>query len=646
MNAKSLLFVIFLCFSLNLSQAQFQNHGPQVFAKAVQGSHFIKDKQGQEFLFTVVRGIPARLLGYNLANGDKILDAPLHGTDGTWDITVSVDNTLYATGNGKIYSFRLGDDKPKDLGVVLANQKVIWDLHPGKNGVIYGGTYPDGLVFKYDPKSGFEEVSSGPIHAGENYVRSLVYNKTNGKIYAGTGTNAKFIMLDPITKMKSKLLDDSYPFKEFLYDMEIIYDVKSDDLIFGFINSNTHSQTFVYSTKKDKIELILPPIDIKSLAKDPQSNKVYYTAQSRIFELDFDQKTPKPTELASIKGSGKAGNWTRDGNYQVFTNVQFIYNLDPANKVLKVQEIQVPNSPINIQSIFWGPDDKVWSSGYLAGQNGTFDPKTGNHQEYPGLHQTEGMNSLGSKLYFGTYTKANIYSYDVTQPWNVGSGNPKYIGQIKDQDRPFAVATLADRKEVIFGTVPPYGYLGGVISHLDTETDSFQTFTDVIPNQSILSLANYQGRVIGGSSISGGLGIVPSESRGKIFEWDPENKKILWTDSIADYWSISGLFVGPNQSIWGFADGTLFEYDVNKREVVYQLPVYSYPKYPSHIWRNGLGVYHPNGMIYFTLSDKLYSFDYKTKNLTKLRDDASLMILGKDNKIYFRDGTDLWSYTP
>jgi len=51
-------------------------------------------------------------------------------------------------------------------------------------------------------------------------------------------------------------------------------------------------------------------------------------------------------------------------------------------------------------------------------------------------------------------------------------------------------------------------------------------------------------------------------------------------------------------------------------------------------------------MIYFTLSDSMYSFDPKSKKLTKLRDNASLMILGKDNKLYFRKDTDLWSYTP
>src|SRR5690606_28966981 len=162
-----------------------------------------------------------------------------------------------------------------------------------------------------------------------------------------------------------------------------------------------------------------------------------------------------------------------------------------------------------------------------------------------------------------------------------------------------------------------------------------ETFQNVIHNQSIVSLINNEERIIGGTSISGGLGIYPTEKRGKIFEWDPQLKKVLWTDSISDFWSISGLFKGPNDHVWGFADGTIFEYDLDSRKVLYTLQEYEYEGYPSHIWRNGMGVYHPNGLIYFTLADRLYSFDAITKKLEKIRDNASLILLGKDEKIYF-----------
>src|SRR5690606_31285559 len=81
-------------------------------------------------------------------------------------------------------------------------------------------------------------------------------------------------------------------------------------------------------------------------------------------------------------------------------------------------------------------------------------------------------------------------------------------------------------------------------------------------------------------------------------------------------------------------------------KVVFKKEVYKYNQFPSHIWRNGLAVSHPNGLIYFTLTDKFYSYEIKNDELKMLMDKPSLMIFGTNNKVYFRIGTDLWSYTP
>jgi hypothetical protein len=42
----------------------------------------------------------------------------------------------------------------------------------------------------------------------------------------------------------------------------------------------------------------------------------------------------------------------------------------------------------------------------------------------------------------------------------------------------------------------------------------------------------------------------------------------------------------------------------------------------------------------------MYSFDVSLAKLEEIRKSASLMILGKDHKIYFREGTNLMSFTP
>lgn len=647
MLKKIVVLALTVTFSMQV-KAQFADHGPQVFAAAIQGSHFLKDpKTGMDYIFTVVRGVPARLVGFQLKSGEMIVNSALEGTDGSWDMEVSSDNILYMSGNGKMYSYKLGDAEATDLGIALPNQKVIWDLVAGKDGKIYGGTYPDCQIYEYCPKSGFKDVGKGAVQAGENYVRSVAYDAKTNKLYAGVGSHAAFVEVDLATNKKVNLLAEQDKDHEFVYDMELINNVTGGDRIIAWLNSAKGLETWIYNIKTKKYEKRVGSIEVKSIARKDNSDKIYYTAAGRVYELDFSNPKLEPKEIAQVDGRGRAGYIDDKGNYNVLTASHKVFTVDlKTGSVIKESLLAIPKTPISIQSIFWGPDNKVWSSGYLAGNHGTFDPVTGKHEEYLGLHQTEGMNSVGSKIYFGNYTHAELFSYDVNQPWSKREGNPKFIGAIKNQDRPFAVLPLASGKEVLFGTVPPYGQLGGAITHLNTATDQFETFTNIIPNQSILSLIEIDGKVIGGTSISGGLGAVPTEKRAKIFEWDPVKKQVLWTDSIADFWSITGLFKGPDNGLWGFADGILIKYDIETRKVVFQKEVYKYTAYPSHIWRNGLAVSHPNGLIYFTLTDKLYSFDIKTKELKSLRDKASLIALGNNGKVYFREGTNLWSYTP
>ncbi|MBL1409074.1 NHL repeat-containing protein [Sphingobacterium faecale] len=644
---KLIITILVVVCSTMESIGQFVHHGPQVFAAAIQGSHFLKDSKGKEYVFTVVRGVPARLVGYELEENRMIVNSLLPGTDGAWDMEVSSDNRVYISGNGKMYSYTLGDAEIKDLGVALPGQKVIWDLVAGKDGKIYGGTYPGGQVFEYDPKTGFKDVGNGALKAGEEYVRSIAYDAKNNRIYAGLGSHAAFIELDIASTNKKDLLATQDKDHEFVYDMEFVPGLKGGDRIFAWLNSAKGMETFIYNVSSGKYEQRLPSIEIKSMVRDEKTQKIYYTAANRLYVMDFSTTKPAAKEIAKIEGRGRAGWVDTDGNYKVLTSSHKVFTIDlKTGQVVREIMLDVPKAPISIQSIFWGPDDKVWSAGYLAGNHGTFDPKTGEHVDYPGLHQSEGMNSLGNVIYFGNYTKAEIYSYDVTRPWSTTNGNPKFLGAIKNQDRPFAVLPMPHRDEMLFGTITGYGQLGGAIAHLDVKTEQLESFANVIPNQAITSLIEFDGRVIGGSTIFGGLGAVPVENRGRIFEWDPEEKRIVWMDSIADYWSVSGLFIGPDKGLWGFADGALIKYDVKSRKVVFQREIYSYNGKPSHIWRNGLAVTHPNGLIYFTLSDKLYSYDVEKDELKALRDNASLMVLGKDNKIYFREGTDLWSYTP
>src|SRR5690606_549967 len=137
-----------------------------------------------------------------------------------------------------------------------------------------------------------------------------------------------------------------------------------------------------------------------------------------------------------------------------------------------VQPVAYTGQAVNIHDIEAGPDGKIYSGGYLAGNMGVFDPATSKTTHLNGSGQTEGMVFVGHKLYMGVYPNARIYEYDTQKPWNPGSvwkldepseKNPNQIFTLQDndsipgytnQDRPFGMAGSEDLQKLFVGTTP------------------------------------------------------------------------------------------------------------------------------------------------------------------------------------------------
>jgi hypothetical protein len=131
----------------------FENLGPQVTATTIQGSAFFHDAAGRDLIYTVERGEPGHLLGFEVQTGRNILDVPMTGNDGAWGITVSSDGWIYtAGGHGHMFRHKPGTATAEDLGQATADQKVVWDVAPGADGEVFGATYPGCRVVRYRDK--------------------------------------------------------------------------------------------------------------------------------------------------------------------------------------------------------------------------------------------------------------------------------------------------------------------------------------------------------------------------------------------------------------------------------------------------------------------------------------------------------------
>lgn len=646
---RVLLILSFLV-SIQILQTRAQepvlrNLGPQIKAAVIQGSTFLTDPSGSGMVYTVVRGNPAHLLGFTIRDKKLIVDLPLPGSDGAWDLAVASDGWLYIPGaKGVLYRHLPGTQKIEDLGLVLPGQTVLWNLAAGLDGEVFGATYPGCRVFRYHPDSGFTDVGKGPLVPEENYVRSLVYHKGTGKLFAGIGSHADLFELDPVTGNKRSILPADLKRKEFVYSLEILEGLADGDRLLALITGG--SFTLVYNIKTGKIEYEIKEMDMKAVSRVGADEKFYYTLKSGLYSRNIGDPNDTPARHADEVGSANA--MLVDGKQlRILNSDAVLIEGDTETFKISKTQLEVPGQPISIQSIMKGPDGRIWSGGYLAGGHAAYDPVTDVTTSYPGLHQTEGMTVKGKDIYFGIYPKGMYYRYDTSKPWDLKKSNPLFLGQIPEQSRSFAVFNEPLSNKIFFGMVPEYGKLGGHLVSYDTATSELKTYGAVSKDQSVVSLAYANKLLWGGTSVSGGLGVRPSTLVAKLFSWDIQKQQVIdELIPVPGANAITTMIVSPDGNIWGMAGGTLFVFDPFDKKVIRTREIYPTRPLTSHVWRDAFLIWHPTGKIYGTGNGQLFRIDPETLNVEQLAKPASLLTMDDSGRLYFQRSADLWQLTP
>ncbi|MDI9604425.1 MAG: hypothetical protein QM305_03720 [Bacteroidota bacterium] len=636
---------------------QLTNLGPQVYKQTINGSTFAKDKNGNDWLYTVTSGTPARLIGFQVAvdrmNISPLVNIVLSGSTVSWTAVQATDGWVYiGTSDGRVFRHFPGSRLAESLGLALKGENFIWELTPGKNGEVFGATYPGAKVFRYHPDTGFQEVSNGAVKEGENYARSIVYHEETDMLYVGVGAHTGLIKLNPRTGSKTEILPPSdRGHAGFVYYLRVIKgEASGDKLLATITDSSENNKTLIYDINTGTYTHQIGVVVAKTAIKSPVDNKIYVTTGSRLYSFDLASTTPKLVTLNENNTSALAITWLTDNDLCYITGEckLVFYNKSLGNNVFALP-LQVPPSPITINSMTYGPDGRVWMGGFFVGNNASYDPATGKSDIYQGLSQSESISCLGKDLYFGIYPGAKFYRYDTTRPW-VKDSNPKWLGSIAGQDRPYAYAAITDQKKMFFGTVPGYGRLGGALVEYNTRTNSLTGVEDVVKDQSIVSLCYADGVLYGGTSVWGGLGVQPIANEAKLFEVNPKTRtKMSECVPVPGAKAITALLDGPDSHLWGMADGTLFIFDKTNKTVLstHELFKISDATKSKHAARNACLILHPSGRIFGRAYGELFELNPVTKTKTAIGNaSASLTMDDKGHYLYFSRDIDLWRYTP
>ncbi|GGD82545.1 hypothetical protein [Paenibacillus nasutitermitis] len=636
------------------------NVGTQITSSSIHSATFGKDGSNNDTIYAVVdgaTGIDARLASINVDTLSTSTYA-LSGAAGGWAVTKATDGKIYAGtyNNGKLFQYTPGASSVVDLGQA-GGQPFLWSLAPGPSGSVFIGSFPNSKLMKYTPESGFTQLGSSPLVGSEQYVRSVAYDPTNNIVYAGVGSHAHLIKYNVSTGVSTSVLPASYSSEQFVYNL----DIEGGKLFARVLPSY---KTIVFDitggvvTKEAEIDKVT-----SSLVSEVSGGLVYFVKDNVLHTYNIASKTYTSLGVSFLNAQDfKLIQLADQTNYPGYTLVGIANNLGKIQVAkYNIQNGTVTNAyvsgvsatPTILQNLVKGPDNKIYTGGFLTGGTGIYTSMRSDEITIErGVGQSESMAFLNGKLYTGVYPEAFIYEYDPANPWSIGS-NPVKLFDLKadKQDRPGTMVSAEGK--LFIGSVPSYGELGGALTIYDPSTGTYTVNRNIVYHQSIIALAYKSGYIYGGTSISGGLGVAPSETSAKLLKYNISTGTSTAINlPVSGLAAITAVTVGPDNNIWMMAEGYLFIYNPTTGTFVYNsniFPTVTYgPTASSGIVLDASLVNGKDGYVYGVIKGTyFFKIHPTTKAVTTIESTANSkvrLIEDEFRNLYYISGTDIFRY--
>jgi hypothetical protein len=332
---------------------------------------------------------------------------------------------------------------------------------------VYGGTFPNGKVFRYDHATGAVR-DYGQVKAGQPYVKSIDY--ANGKIYTGSLPDAHIMELDVASGAITEL-----PSPPGLGDPtdKVVYDLNARaGRVYARISTAFPGPMYVWDIASRTWVDEIPNAHGLDISPVGDNGEIYLIQASELKKYDPATKTLTGTGLTftgRIQNTRSIG-WAELGlpDYPgksivgtLWRGEEFRYN--PQTGKSEIFQTAVRREPIEILSVAGGKD-KIYAGGFLNGGVSVVDPATGN-ATFNRFSQVEALlEGKDGKLWIGAYPEARLYSYDLTQPWSSPEyspgppgtpDNPKQLLNLKpDIFQTRARALVEVNGKIAIGTVP------------------------------------------------------------------------------------------------------------------------------------------------------------------------------------------------
>ena len=625
----------------------------------------VVDVRDRPKLITVVSGAPATLQVADLQTGSVEDNRPLPGLVHGWALSASTDGrSIYiGAGAGHLARYDLASQSLTDLGRATPSATLIFDLATGSDGRVWGASYPGGQVWVYDP-AGRDFTRIEPVGDGHEYARSIAVDAD--WIYVGTGANQPGIVRISVSDPRRReVISLPQPVDTGF--------VVSLDLHGRYLAARLpEGRRAVYDTESHSWDVPLArDANGQAIQQTPTTTSVngapfYYLSNGRLWKVD-----PRVTGAAAKHpvaimpmGTGRDRTVTRTRIGGVLGD--WIIAFDGLDTVTAVDATSIPASagatlpsarvqtftirlranPVPIKSLAIGSRGSVLVGGFGGSSLSILDPSAARPRLTPlisdpvgrnAFGEVEGMVSNGRFDFFGSYTSARIFRRDSTLPWIDGE-NPRLLaslGPSLGQDRPIAWAATGDR--TVFGTIPRYGRLGGVLGWFDGAATTPRTVWSPVPEQSVVALSATGPIAYGGTSRWGGLGVKPATSSAEVFAYDLESERTLWHVAPIDgAQAFAAVLVDAGNRLWAATQTTLFELEPRTGVTLRRIPVIGGAEADGPSYRT-VDLARVDGTIVMASHGGLYAVDVATLAVTTIasRDVSPPRVRALDGVLYY-----------
>lgn len=619
--------------------------GPKVFQTSALTATSGTDDLGNDYMYFVMHGTPSALAVVDLNTNQTVNVFTLSNSTSAWGLDVDEKDIVWVGGttDGNVYSYDPNTNEFVDHGDMLTNPKdtAIQDIDVA-NGKVFGSTAYGGSVFLYDSET--EDLNNfGQIMSKKEFAKSLVYDEENDSLYIGVGSKAELVKYGLQTKKKTAFLPSEYQDDKYIRDLKI-----QDNYLFARMDPSNRLVIFDKNTLEKMDELELNSRTVSNVLED----EIYFSKDNSFYKYNLITKEITDLQVPLLKGTELLSlDFVELNDQEVYPGLTLVGQIDNAGNMFRyniqtghyeITMLDLPAQPVTLYTML--ADEKkenIFINGYMSGGLAIYNTKDHTSKLFQDISQIESMSLMGDKLYIGAYPNARVLELDLTKPWS--ATNPREMMRLGNfgQSRSTAITAMPKLNKVFVGTYPETSVGGGALAIYDLKENKYEVYENYIYNQSLVSFVTHNGYVYGGTSIHANYKV--NERGARFFRFRPDNpEKSEYIHLPMNASMITSLMVDKNNIIWGMADGTLFSYNPDTKEIKTQQIL----DLVSGRFHNGKIIEGLDGSIYGTVEGKLFKADPKTLYYEVLKEDGAYdLVQDFKGDLYFRNQADLWMYS-